>query len=118
MAAEGVYPRLNGALLKSGQYDGQIVSVVGRVVSFDGQTVRCDCADHQRVEMVCDPSVVVEAPQGTVMELVGLAGNTNSPMTIYVARPLSDTMDLDLYNRMLLEVLRNPKFTTYFTQTA
>ena len=32
---DGVYPRLNGTLIQSGQYNGQLVSVVGKLIAPD-----------------------------------------------------------------------------------
>lgn len=81
--ADGCYARLNGSLLLKGQHEGQLVSVVGKVLSYDGQTVRCQCSDNQVVNMECDPNVTIDAHQGTMMELVGLAsGNSNAVMTV------------------------------------
>ena len=69
--ADGYYPRLNGALLASGNYGGMIVSVVGTVEACDGQYATIKCCDGGQARFQVDPSFA--HPPGTLLELIGAA---------------------------------------------
>ena len=61
---EGCYPRVNGTMLKSLQYDGLIVSLVGKLISpghfqaSDGTNVTMDMS--QMEEIAPNPDMVIE----------------------------------------------------------
>ncbi|KAI2492371.1 Replication factor A protein 3 [Fragilaria crotonensis] len=85
---DGSYPRLNGKLMESGRCANMIVSVV-----------------------LCEPDAQVQL--GSIYELVGHA-NSDGTLQLFVTRELSVDMDLEIYNRMIVEVQHNPKFVDYF----
>ena len=73
--ADGYYPRLNGALLASGNFGGMIVSVVGTVEACDGQYATVKCCDGGQARFQVDPSFA--HPPGTLLELIGVATEGN-----------------------------------------
>jgi hypothetical protein len=78
---QGSYPRLNAAMVTSGQFSGSIVSLVGKFVSnaaADG-TVDFQCADGASVKLSVEhaelpPMDVTDAP---VVEVVGQVMENN-----------------------------------------
>jgi len=62
---DGAYPRINGAMLQSQQYNGMIVSAVGRVVggntlqTADGTNITLD-TDNIAEPLVVNPDMCVE----------------------------------------------------------
>ena len=80
---DGFYPRLNGALLSSGQFSGMIVSVVGTVESCDGQFATVKCCDGGQARFTVDPSFA--HPPGTMLELIGAAAEGNEVQVRWVA---------------------------------
>jgi hypothetical protein len=69
---QGCYPRLNGAMLQSGAFANQIVSVVGVVASFDGFNLQVKAADGITVSCLADE---VTATPGTIVEAIGANGD-------------------------------------------
>lgn len=78
--AEGVFPRINSAMLNSGQYTESIVSLVGKTVSFDGSTMQFECADGGKVQVQMQPEWNEFQP-GQAMEIMGSA---NEDRTVQV----------------------------------
>ncbi len=62
---DGAYPRINGAMLQSQQYNGMIVSAVGRVLgphtlqAADGTNITLD-TDNVAEALVVNPEMCVE----------------------------------------------------------
>lgn len=121
--------------MKSGRFANQIVSLVGKVLLFDGNNIDLSCADGVIVKVLCETDAEIQ--QGSIYELVGHSNNdgtlqVSSKMLIssalemfvltfarfvsqlFVIRELSVDMDLDIYNRMVTEVQHNPRFGDYF----
>ena len=80
--ADGYYPRLNGALLASGNFGGMIVSVVGTVEACDGQYATVKCCDGGQARLQVDPSFA--HPPGTVLELIGVVTEGNEVQVCFV----------------------------------
>mmetsp|Transcript_26286 Transcript_26286/g.38844 ORF Transcript_26286/g.38844 Transcript_26286/m.38844 type:complete len:117 (+) Transcript_26286:59-409(+) len=108
---DGSYPRINGKVLKSGEYVNKIVSLVGKVEVFDGTSIQLTCSDGVIASVQCETDA--EVMQGSTYELIGLS-NDNGTLQLFVSRELTQDMDVDLYNRMILDVQHNPKFSGYF----
>lgn len=70
---DGSYPRLNGSLLQSCQHAGTIVSLVGKIEMYDGQSINIKCADGVIAKVVCEADAEIQ--QGSIYELVGLAND-------------------------------------------
>lgn len=69
---DGAYPRCNAAMVTSGQYDNQLVSLVGKFVAA-GNTPEFECCDHGRVPLDLAHAGDVPQPQGVAVEIVGQA---------------------------------------------
>lgn len=73
---DGSYPRLNGALLCSGHFEGQIVSLVGQ---FGGDPQhQFVCCDNVTVPIDTQQAEGMHMPSGTIAEIVGQAASPNS----------------------------------------
>mmetsp|Transcript_5798 Transcript_5798/g.8208 ORF Transcript_5798/g.8208 Transcript_5798/m.8208 type:complete len:126 (+) Transcript_5798:120-497(+) len=107
---DGAYPRLNAEHMNSGQYVGNIVSLVGCVESFDGSIVQFKCADGGVVNVMADSEFAINT--GGFAELIG-AVNEDNTLQLFVTRELPNDMDLEVYNQMLVQVIHNPKFAEY-----
>ncbi|KAL3922221.1 MAG: hypothetical protein SGILL_002319 [Bacillariaceae sp.] len=112
---EGCYPRLNGGMMQSGKYQHKIISLVGKMAS----TTKITASDGTLVEL--DISQLVEMPEkhkfamqnpNMAIEIVGMV---LSPTTLqaFVVRPLSEDMDMALYNQTL-QMMQDQKFAQYF----
>jgi len=107
---DGAYPRLNAELMNSGNYAGNIVSLVGCVESFDGRVVQFKCADGGVINAMAEADFAVST--GGFAEFVGAVNEDNS-LQLFVTRELPSDMDLEVYNQMLTQVIHNPKFAEY-----
>ena len=72
---DGYYPRLNANMLMSGTYNNQIVSLVGRIISNDGNMLTVQCADGGRAQIQIDPDF---SARGPVIEIVGVVGENST----------------------------------------
>jgi Replication factor A protein 3 len=79
---DGSYPRLNGSLLQTGRFSNQIVSLLGKVIMFDGSTIKLHCADGVIAIVKCEPDAEVQ--QGYIYELVGHANEDNTLQVSYL----------------------------------
>jgi hypothetical protein len=70
---DGCYPRLNAALLRSGKFDGMVVSMVGKVLP-DGSGFFL-CCDQGRIRLDGDQGMIPSdlAATDMVIEVMGLA---------------------------------------------
>ena len=135
--------------MKTRRFVNMIVSLVGKVLLFDGSNIDFQCADGLPVKVSCEPDSQVQ--QGSIYEFVGLANEDGSlqvsegmvkllftlvsrgemvkdPMLecftnisfclshfqLFVSRELSVDMDLEIYNRMIMEIQHNPKYAENF----
>eukprot|EP00542_Grammatophora_oceanica_P023047 CAMPEP_0194034262 /NCGR_PEP_ID=MMETSP0009_2-20130614/6668_1 /TAXON_ID=210454 /ORGANISM="Grammatophora oceanica, Strain CCMP 410" /LENGTH=116 /DNA_ID=CAMNT_0038675097 /DNA_START=89 /DNA_END=439 /DNA_ORIENTATION=- len=111
---QGVYPRINGEMLRRGEPKDRIVSLVGRVENFDGQTISLKTgSDDSIVSVEMAEGVQFDLPVQSDVELMGLVQGPGA-FSLFVARPLGKGLDLELYNRTLTELLQNPKYVQYF----
>mmetsp|Transcript_111229 Transcript_111229/g.321595 ORF Transcript_111229/g.321595 Transcript_111229/m.321595 type:complete len:120 (-) Transcript_111229:104-463(-) len=106
---DGAYPRVNGALLQTQQYNGMIVSAVGKVVgpntlqAADGTSITLD-TDNIAESLVVDPDMCVE--------IIGSAQDATTIMA-FISRSLGSDMDLELYNKMIA-MQQSPQYCRYF----
>ena len=79
--ADGVYPRLNAAMLGSGKYNNTIVSLVGKFLSVTS----FQCCDGGTVALSGDHADLSEMDfsSGMVVEIVG---QVSSPTLVAVRR--------------------------------
>ena len=64
---DGAYPRLNAAMVATGQYNGQLVSLVGKFVSPQ----QFECSDRGQVQLDAAHADVDQIPQGVAVEIMG-----------------------------------------------
>jgi len=65
---DGAYPRLNAAMVATGQYNGQLVSLVGKFLNAGQQF---ECCDHGQVQLDAAHADVDQIPQGVAVEIMG-----------------------------------------------
>ncbi|KAL7557379.1 hypothetical protein ACA910_019266 [Epithemia clementina (nom. ined.)] len=114
---DGGYPRLNGSMICSGQYNNMIVSLVGQFASAvpTGNTVEFVCCDQGRATVILDQAELPEnlaALPEMYYELIGQVAEDGS-LVLFVAREMSADMDMGTYNQMI-QIQQNPKFMQYF----
>jgi len=78
---DGSYPRINGKVLKSGEYVNKIVSLVGKVEVFDGTSIQLTCSDGVIASVQCETDA--EVMQGSTYELIGLS-NDNGTLQVSI----------------------------------
>jgi uncharacterized protein YdeI (BOF family) len=73
--ANGYYPRLNAAMVSSGKFNGNIVSLMGRFVSgaTDGNHVSFQCSDGGTLSLSVEHADFpnMDVMDGPVVEVVG-----------------------------------------------
>jgi uncharacterized protein YdeI (BOF family) len=73
--ANGYYPRLNAAMVASGKFNGNIVSLMGRFVSgaTDGNHVSFQCSDGGTLSLSVEHADFpnMDVMDGPVVEVVG-----------------------------------------------
>ncbi|KAL7547660.1 hypothetical protein ACHAWF_014781 [Thalassiosira exigua] len=112
--ADGEFTRLNAQMLREGNFDGNIVSLVGRAVSFDGvQTLELECVDGGKVQVLMQPDFSYE--HGKVMEIMG-AANEDKTVQQFISRDLSDDFDFNNYNQLVSKVLNNKQYNDLYYQ--
>jgi hypothetical protein len=73
---DGYYPRLNAAMLNSGNYNQMIVSVVGKVRgATDGSGIQFQCADGACIRVSTEHGEMPDLPPNAVVEIVGQASS-------------------------------------------
>eukprot|EP00934_Nitzschia_sp_Nitz4_P004899 Nitzschia sp. Nitz4//scaffold124_size66437//18478//18897//NITZ4_006107-RA/size66437-processed-gene-0.83-mRNA-1//1//CDS//3329534540//4889//frame0 len=106
---DGGYPRINGKMLQTGNYNGMIVSAVGKVVAAnmleaaDGTSITLDAS--QAVE-----PLVVNAEM--YVEIIGSVDDATT-ITAFISRELSADMDMTTYNKMI-ELQQSGQYSHYF----
>lgn len=109
---DGVFPRVNASIIQGGKLDGTIISVVGKMVSFDGQeTLEFECVDGGKVQVQVGPDFSFTT--GKIVEIMGSANEDNT-VQHFISRDLGDAFDCDNYNRLISKVLNNPKYADLF----
>eukprot|EP00529_Nitzschia_sp_RCC80_P034824 CAMPEP_0113515042 /NCGR_PEP_ID=MMETSP0014_2-20120614/40727_1 /TAXON_ID=2857 /ORGANISM="Nitzschia sp." /LENGTH=113 /DNA_ID=CAMNT_0000411571 /DNA_START=78 /DNA_END=419 /DNA_ORIENTATION=+ /assembly_acc=CAM_ASM_000159 len=104
------FPRINGGMIQSGQFTGQLVSLVGKLVSHDkiqaaDGTVVTLSTEQMNEQPIVNPDMVVE--------IMGQPSDETT-FTGFVIRELSSDMDLGLYNDVIT-MMQTPKFVPYFS---
>jgi hypothetical protein len=85
---DGAFPRVNAAMIHSGEYVNCIASVVGTPVSFDGESaVDFQCVDGGRVQVVASPDFAFVP--GRVMEIMGAVQEDRSVQVRSVLRDVA-----------------------------
>ncbi|KAL7481008.1 hypothetical protein ACHAW6_006685 [Cyclotella cf. meneghiniana] len=113
---DGAFPRLNAAMIKSGEYNNLIVSLVCRTINFDGVgAMLVECADGGKMNVSVDGDYVFSP--GKVIEIMGHLLDENT-LQHFISRQLGDEMALDVYNDMISQVYSNPKYKSLFNAIA
>lgn len=112
--ADGYYPRINAAMVQSEQFNGMIVSLVGRIQSKNlaDQTMIFTSCDGGTINM--DVSQVEDAenlPDGVPVEAIGQVDQ--GTVALFITRELSGDTNMEMYNKMI-QVQHNPKYASYF----
>lgn len=76
---DGSYPRLNATLLQGGKYASTIISVVGKVETFDGQNIDLKSGDGVVAKIFCEPGA--DIAEGSIYEFIGHA-NENGTLQV------------------------------------
>ncbi|KAL7541709.1 hypothetical protein ACHAXR_011156 [Thalassiosira sp. AJA248-18] len=115
---DGAFHRLNYAMLQNGTWAGNIVSLVGKAVGYDGnETLEFECVDGGKLQVQVDPAqFTYEA--GKIMEIMGAANNEDKSIPVhfqhFISRELGEDFDFANYNELISKVLINPKYTDLF----
>lgn len=107
--ADGYYPRLNAGMVRSGQFNQKIVSLVGH---FESNNSSFKCCDGNSVAISTEHVELPHIDPNTVVEVVGQV-STPELVAVFVVREFSPDMNLEIYNKMIA-VQHNPKFAEYF----
>jgi hypothetical protein len=108
---DGVYPRLNGGMMQTGNYQNLIVSLVGRVTGVNTLTAADGTEVKVDVDQLADNRLMMINPE-QVIEIIGCVQNPTTIMA-FVCRDLGNDMDLGLYNTMI-QMIQQPKFQQYY----
>lgn len=82
---DGSYPRLNAALLQSGQFEGMIVSMVGKLVDRDAPNnlVVFQCCDGGQIKVDEESAPMTDVAPDEIVEIVGSAQAPNRVMVSF-----------------------------------
>lgn len=108
----GIYPRLNGEMVKRREGIQGIFSVVGELVSRDTEILTIKACDGIPVTYAITPDFICEQ-DGRVVEIIGALDPTSGSLAAFVLRDLGNDFDLRLYNDLITKVI--PKHSEYFT---
>jgi hypothetical protein len=77
--ANGYYPRLNAAMVATGSYNENIVSLMGRFVSGGSANVSFQCSDGGTLTLSVEHADIpnMDVADGPVVEIVGQVMNQN-----------------------------------------
>ena len=106
----GVYPRLNGGMMQTGQYQNLIVSLVGKVTAVDTLTAADGSTVNVITESLGDTRLMMVSD--TVIEIIGMVQDPTTVMA-FVCRDLGTDMDLQLYNTAI-QMIQQPKYQPYY----
>ena len=69
--ADGSYPRLNVSTVFSKQHAGtaSIVSLVGKIISFDGSSITLESGEGGKIQINIDPDF--QSKPGDIIEAIG-----------------------------------------------
>jgi len=80
------------------RYQNMIVSIVGKQLSNDGQTLTLETGDNATAKITIDPSY--EADPSTFIEVMGCV-TEKGVVQHFVTRPLGDAFDMGAYNEVI-----------------
>ena len=93
------------------RYANLIVSVIGKQISNDGQTLTLETGDGGTVRIAVDPGYA--ADPNPYVEVVGSVVEPGV-VTHFVTRPLGDSFDLGAYDEVI--TLQQGKYQNLFVQ--
>mmetsp|Transcript_3747 Transcript_3747/g.6256 ORF Transcript_3747/g.6256 Transcript_3747/m.6256 type:complete len:113 (+) Transcript_3747:56-394(+) len=110
---DGSFERINSSMLKTTPQAGQVVSLVGKVIDFDGvDTATIEAADGGRVTVdQVDPGSF--PPPNAICEIMGSPTGETS-IQFFICRDLGEDFDLGNYNKLIQNVMKNPKYADIF----
>ena len=111
---DGYYPRLNAAMLNTGNFTGTIISLVGSIAPNsapdNNNMIRFNCADGGNAQVQVDPDFGSAGQHTAYVEIVGLVNEDGSnSVQHFVTRELGDDFDIGNYNAMV-ELQMDPRF--------
>ena len=116
---DGYYPRLNSKMIKSGSYQGMIVSVVGSLTpnsTPNGKNlIELKCVDGGIVNLMVEPDFGAAINFDPFIEVIGMMVGDNI-LQYFVSRGFGDDFDVDTYNEMI-QMQVDPKFKEIFGHT-
>ena len=78
---DGAFPRVNLAMIKSGNYNNLIVSLVCRLVEYDGgNSLKVECADGGGMDVTVEEGY--EFFGGKIVEIMGHLQDENTPLQV------------------------------------
>eukprot|EP00956_Cyclotella_meneghiniana_P036186 scaffold122672_cov58-Cyclotella_meneghiniana.AAC.2 len=99
---DGAFPRVNLAMIKSGNYDNLIISLVCRTVEYNGEGIlQVECADGGPMSVTVDEGY--QFVPNKIVEIMGHLADGEQPLQHFVTRDLGDGMALDTYNDMITQ---------------
>jgi hypothetical protein len=108
----GVYPRFNGGMIQTGDYQDLIASLVGRVMGVNTLTAADGTEVKVDIDQLADNHLMMINPK-QVIEIIGCVQNPTTIMA-FVCRDLGNAMDPGLYNTMIQIMIQQPKFQQYY----
>uniref|UniRef100_A0A7R9WU07 Replication protein A 14 kDa subunit n=1 Tax=Craspedostauros australis TaxID=1486917 RepID=A0A7R9WU07_9STRA len=113
--ADGVYPRVDKAMLETGQYTESLVSLVGTVAAGGTkEQVQLNASDGAAVflDTTQVETPLCEVAPEMVLEIIGHVQADGSVMA-FVSRELGTDMDLVVYNKMI-KLQMDPAYAACF----
>lgn len=78
---DGAFPRVNLEMIKSGKYDNMMVSLVCRLVEYNGEGVmQVECADGGTMSVLVDEGY--EFVPNKIVEIMGHLPDGNTPLQV------------------------------------
>jgi len=110
---EGSFERINASILREGT-PAQVVSLVGRVINFDGvDTATVEAADGGQVQVTQVDVGTFNYVPNMICEIMGSPVTENS-IQYFVCRDMGEDFDLGNYNKLIQNVMKNPKYADIF----
>mmetsp|Transcript_29013 Transcript_29013/g.45658 ORF Transcript_29013/g.45658 Transcript_29013/m.45658 type:complete len:114 (-) Transcript_29013:207-548(-) len=111
---DGSFERLNSTSLKTAPQAGQVISLVGRVIDYDGvNTATIEAADGGRVQVGEIEVGSFQYVPNMVCEIMGTPTGENT-IQFFLCRDLGEDFDLGNYNKLITNVMKNPKYADIF----
>ncbi|KAK1745222.1 hypothetical protein QTG54_004513 [Skeletonema marinoi] len=111
---DGAFERLNHATLQTAPVDAQVISLVGKAINFDGvDTATIEAADGGQVQVVQVDVTTFNYAPNMICEIMGSPLGNNT-VQYFLCRDLGEDFDLENYNKLIQNVMKNPKYADIF----